>query len=68
MGESVSLIDQIEKFRQKYGMSFEEFFDCVESFSCLQELMEKFDIEEILRDSLEWEELEEKLERLLKVL
>ncbi len=61
MGESVPVRVKIEEFKRKYGMDFQEFFDCVESFSCLQRLMEKYNIEEVLRDSLIWEELEEEL-------
>jgi len=61
MGESVPVRVKIEEFRQKYEMGFQEFFDCVESFSCLQRLMEKYNIEEVLRDSLIWDELEEEL-------
>ncbi len=66
-GESVGreveeIQEQIERLRQKYGMDFDEFFEAVESFSKLKKLMEKYDLGEILEDSLVWETLLEELE------
>ncbi|WP_202319742.1 hypothetical protein [Archaeoglobus neptunius] len=55
---------KINELRQKYGMSFDEFFDAVESFSKLKRLMEKYDLDEILEDSLVWESLEDDLREL----
>ncbi len=54
--------EQIKRLRQKYGMDFDEFFEAVESFSKLKKLMEKYDLGEILEDSLVWETLLEELE------
>ena len=56
---------EIERLRQKYGMDFDEFFERVESFSGLKELMENFELGEVLEDSLRWEDLEDEL-RILK--
>ena len=56
---------EIERLRRKYGMDFDEFFEKVESFSGLKELMKSFELGEILEDSLRWEELEDEL-RVLK--
>ena len=55
---------EIEKLRRKYGMDFEELFEKVESSSGLRELMKRFDVGEVLEDSLKWEALLDELRRL----
>jgi len=49
-------------------MDFDQFFEMVESFSGLKKLMEKFDLGEILEDSLIWENLLDELEEIKKKL
>ncbi len=57
---------EIERFRQKYGMDFDEFFDATEDLRRFEQLMKRgFDPDEILRDVSEWEDLEDEL-RVLK--
>ena len=55
--------EKIERFRRKYGMDFDEFFELVESN--IGKLLERgFDLGEVLEDSLVWENLEEELREL----
>jgi len=57
--------EQINKFRQKYGMDFDEFFELVESN--IGKLLERgFDLSEVLEDSLIWESLLDELDELKK--
>ena len=60
------LEERIERFRRKYGMDFEEFFELTEhGFGKLLEM--GFDPDEVLRDVSEWEDLEDELEKLRRV-
>jgi len=55
--------EQIEKYRQKYGMDFDEFFELVESN--IGKLLDRgFDLGEVLEDSLVWEDLLDELDEL----
>ena len=55
--------EQIEKYRQKYSMDFDEFFELVESN--IGKLLDRgFDLGEVLEDSLVWEDLLDELDEL----
>ena len=55
--------EKIERFKRKYGMDFDEFFELTEhGFGKLLKM--GFDPDEILRDVSEWEDLEEELREL----
>ncbi|WP_457549597.1 hypothetical protein [Archaeoglobus sp.] len=55
--------ERINRFRQKYGMDFDKFFELVESN--IGKLLERgFDLGEVLEDSLVWENLLDKLDEL----
>ena len=57
--------EQIERYKQKYGMDFDEFFELVESN--IGELLDRgFDLGEVLEDSLIWENLLDELDELKK--
>ena len=54
---------QIERYKQKYGMDFDEFFELVESNIGMLIRM-GFDLGEVLEDSLIWENLLDELHEL----
>ena len=57
--------EQIERYKQKYSMDFDEFFELVESN--IGKLLDKgFDLGEVLEDSLIWENLLDELDELKK--
>jgi len=56
---------QIEQYRQKYGMDFDEFFELTEG-NIGKLIKMGFDPDEILRDVSEWEDLIYELDELKK--
>ncbi|WP_457550712.1 hypothetical protein [Archaeoglobus sp.] len=56
---------KIERFRQKYGMDFDEFFELTEG-NIGKLIKMGFDPDEILRDVTEWEDLIYELDEVKK--